>query len=273
MERPFPSLPNTKHRGIPDNESANSRDSTEGPFDSTLLQFPGWPANIFSWNLVLKEFRETSYQTQGGAERKPLLLLAGLSHWKDHSSQQVGELHPAAQRGVNWLDTSNCFLTCRTLRNSKIKLSQYHHTIAMLEDLCLQDLCLHHIRSRQCMYIFRCISIIPKGLFVGPSQGYCAGYFDTSVQCPCLTRHLSQDYSRNTRNENWSTLLNDQPLSTSAAYEISDWIRDLSSVFLLVSFSISLKQAGACTLTNKLVYKFVTSFALYGATQPGRHCT
>jgi len=73
MERPFPSLPNTKHRGILDNESANSRDSTEGPFDPTLLQFPGWPANIFIWNLLLKEFRwDQSPDTRGSWKEAPL---------------------------------------------------------------------------------------------------------------------------------------------------------------------------------------------------------
>ena len=70
-ERPFPSLPNTKHRDPFVSESASSLDRGWVPLDPSLL-LSGWPAIIFMSCLVIKACRSCQVpETIGSCKEAP----------------------------------------------------------------------------------------------------------------------------------------------------------------------------------------------------------
>src|SRR6185295_13491812 len=86
-ERPFPSLPNTKHRDSFKSESASSLDSEWIPLDASLL-LSGWPAIIFISYLVINACRSCQVpETIGSCKEAPRAARRAFSL---KGSQQAG---------------------------------------------------------------------------------------------------------------------------------------------------------------------------------------
>lgn len=87
FDNPCPSLPNTKQRGSPANDSASSLDNERVVLDPSAL-LPGWPANIFILFLVFKVIRwDHVPETTGSWKEAPRDARSAFSF---KGSQQLG---------------------------------------------------------------------------------------------------------------------------------------------------------------------------------------